>query len=291
MKRKVIFFAVKWGGISAVVLALLELVKYYARLIDYPFQTVSVLFFIFVMIGLLYLCIKEVRDKVYGGQISFARAFSNGALMMLVAVLLLFPYLCIQYTYIDKNAVAEMNSRNWENYRNLQAKDTLTAEEFTTFFEHVEAVKNASKNTRHGAVESSSADPQSLESIVDSLLNELLPVTKQKLQGIDSVKLGNFVTIAQKEWMNTAAVMLNDVAQWENAELSALSLRVAVQTLRDSMPHFAPIDRRMESLKDKVPHHKTPTAAALSYAIFSVLLYGLFFTIFVALYLYRKKKT
>ena len=278
MKKKLLLIVVKWGAVGAVALALLELVKYYARLIEYPFQKISVLVFILVMIALLYLCIKEVRDKIYDGQIAFARAFSIGALMMSVTAFTLFFYLLIQYTYIDKNAVSEMNKRNWENFRAQQAKDTLSTEEFTIFFEHVETVKNT-----HA--------PQSSENVIDSLLNELLLVTKQKLQVIDSLTLSNFITVAQKEWTNTAAIMLNGVAQWENADLYTQPLQVAVQALRDSMPHFAPIDSRMERLKDKIPHYKTPTAAAFSYTIFAVLLYGLFFTIFVALYLYKKKKT
>ena len=278
MKKKLLLIVVKWGVVNAGALALLELVKYYAHLIEYPFQKVSVLVFILVMIALLYLCIKEVRDKVYDGQIAFARAFSIGALMMSVTAFTLFFYLLIQYTYIDKNAVSETNKRNWENFRAQQAKDTLSTEEFTIFFEHVETVKNT-----HA--------PQSSENVIDSLLNELLLVTKQKLQVIDSITLSNFITVAQKEWTNTAAIMLNGVAQWENADLYTQPLHVAVQALRDSMPNFAPIDSRMERLKDKIPHYKTPTAAAFSYTIFAVLLYGLFFTIFVALYLYKKKKT
>jgi hypothetical protein len=284
MVKKFLMIEIKWGLITAGVLALLELVKYYTRIIDYPFQTISVLLFIVVMVGLLYLCIKEVRDRMYGGQISFARAFCSGAVMMLSASLALFPYLIVQYTYIDKEAISDMNRRNWEIFRAAQSKDTLSAEEQAVFFEQLTVWKDGLVKEIHEGQPS----PE-LQKSVDSLLSELLQVTKHKLQGIDSLKLANFTAMAQKEWMNTATAMLNGIAQWEDADLYTQSLRTSVQALCDSMSHFALIDCRMEHIKNSVPYYKTPVAAALRYAIFTVLLYGLFFTIFVALYLHRKK--
>lgn len=288
--KKFLMIVIKWGLITAGALALLELIKYYARIIDYPFQTVSVLVFILAMLVLIYLCIKEIRDRMYDGQISFARAFCSGALMLLSASLALFPYLIVQYTYIDKDAVSDMNRRNWEVFSAAQGKDTLSAEEQAAFFEQLVIWKDSVVKGINGApLQYSTEFQESVTVVVDSLLNELLPVTMHKLQGIDSLKLTNFTAMAQKEWMNTAAVMLNGMAQWENADLYARPLRASVQALNDSMSRFAVIDRRMEHLENSVPYYKTPTAAALRYAIFSVLLYGLFFTIFVALYLYRRK--
>jgi len=284
MRKKIILSTFKWGTFSAILLMLMELVKYYAHLIEYPFQTVSVLVFILIMVGLLYFCIKEVRDKVYGGHIAFARAFATGTLMTLFSALVLFPFLNIQYKYIDPNAVHEMNKRNWNNFRTLQTKDSLTVAEFSDFFRHIETAKKnyESLSTLH------TVDSQSFENI-DSLLNELLYVTQQKLQGIDTVNLGNVVIIAQKEWMKSSAIMLNNAAQIDTTNLYTPLLQKSIQAIHDSMPNFAPIDFRMESLKNTIPHYNTPVAAALSYTIFTVMLYGLFFSIFVALYLYRKK--
>ncbi|MEG2070754.1 MAG: DUF4199 domain-containing protein, partial [Bacteroidales bacterium] len=73
MKKKLLLIVLKWGTLLGVALSVLEMVKMYARNIDYGaspvFDLISILLFIFF----IYLGVKEFRNEVLGGYIRFPK--------------------------------------------------------------------------------------------------------------------------------------------------------------------------------------------------------------------------
>jgi hypothetical protein len=86
MSGKMMKIFLQWGGLLALCLAILELLKIIARKIDYSFSAIYDLLLILVLIGMIFLGTKQYRDSLKNKAITYAKAFGFGALITLTAL-------------------------------------------------------------------------------------------------------------------------------------------------------------------------------------------------------------
>ena len=100
-----IITTLKWGALLGAGLSLIKLLTYFGESIDYEFGPVVEFAVVACIVFLLYLGIKEVRDKLQDGIISFPKAFVVGIGIVFVAALVAFGYHLIHYNYIDPKGI------------------------------------------------------------------------------------------------------------------------------------------------------------------------------------------
>jgi hypothetical protein len=281
MKNKFLIL-VKWGVLGAIALFGLELVKYAARVIDYSFQYISLLMWLLVIIFLLYLAIKEIKEQQPGGVISFGRAFLVGVAVVAITTIFLIPLMVVDYRFIDKEAVSEMNKKNRTGYIEFIQRDTLSTSEKVAFHE---AIVLETKNITDSLLQN---EPDTFKNQASSEINRLLAVMEVKLRGKDSLYLSNFIKIAQTEWLASSSQLMNQLVYRGDTTVAWQKIGLITQVVKGKIPQYNPLDSRIAANEAKIPFYKSNEQAAVFYS-FSIFLYGIFLNIFVSLYLYRRK--
>lgn len=288
MKRNLLLVAMKWGAFLGAALAVCELVKMAARDINYDAGAVFSILLLIVIIVFLYASIKEYRDEVTDGFIRFPKAFGVGAATIVVAFVVAFGYMLFHYQYIDKNGLERLNSQNVEAFYARLEKDTVTQEDARKYLDKTDSVmrETYSMMLQNEMLVEGCADftREQMERMLSAYDDRVM--LRPKIDTSYNTYAG-FSAYAQHVFLD---VYQNLLANVPAGDTCYQSLSLLVNNSRNGMEQVNVLKEAYQQHKSQIPHYTSILPVALSYA-FSVLLYGLFLAIFVALYLTKKKET
>ena len=267
----------KWGALLGAGLSLIKLLTYFGESIDYEFGPVVEFAVVACIVFLLYLGIKEVRDKLQDGIISFPKAFVVGIGIVFVAAIVAFGDYLIHYNYIDPKGIDKVNDKNFGLRKTAIGKDTVTTMEIRHYCTEVRKVviKQEAK-TDIDTAEYRKVD-SGLQVIMDAF-------EKQLVQRSRTYRLDSFNFEAESTLHALTKSLPNNIA------IDTTSLEIIAASY-DSIHAIDVFANRIESERGKgtIPFYRDAMALAASNTL-SILIYGIFLNIFVALFLYRKEK-
>ena len=283
MKKNLLQITLKWGFILGLALSAIQFLRIFSDL-EY-FATIGRILDLMqfvAFIGILLLGMKEYRDETLGGRIKFPRAFLSGALMAIVAFVVVILYLTIHYDYIDKEAIPKLNERNRVRYSEKMKTTPVTEEELTDYIHRVE-------NSLHATV--SDVQTQECDAVVKenlSVLGKYYALRMQNRAVADSsvYQLKNFDQYAQRQLLDLTKQILT---QQEEDTACHQAFIQTVQTTIRQLQQETLFDKHYRENINQLPLYTNTFATALYFSV-SILVFGLLFAIFVALYVYRGKK-
>jgi hypothetical protein len=286
----------KWGIIAGIMLIGIELLKMFARKVDYAASQILDLAMIIGFIMVLYQGVKEFKES-YPERLSFAKAFLSCIVISVIGAVILFGYDVLHYSFIEKDGLQKKYDVALENYKKNLAKDTLTAAELTAYTDAVTTMMNERKDAlttddnclkTEGCLSDDSLQQQLKNEINSGILLFEKYYTDKLLSKPEAdkekYKLGNFTPYAKRVMMET----LTSYIEQNDGKTSTPYVQGIVQKTNDSLVTLDPLEKRFEETKSRVPRYdRNGQYAAISAVIY--LLYGMFFGLFVAMFHYRSK--
>ena len=288
MKKNLLLVALKWGAFLGAALAACELVKMAARDINYDAGAVFSILLLIVIIVFLYAGLKEYRDEVTDGYIRFPKAFGAGAAVIVVSFVVVFAYMMVHYQYIDKNGLERLNTQNVEAFYARLEKDTVTQADARKYLDKTDSVMRSTYTDmlQNDMLEEGCADftREQMERMLTAYNDRVMLRPK-----IDTSynTYAQFSAYAQRVFLDVYQNLLSTANAGDSCYQS---LSMLVNNSRNGMDQVNIMEDAYQHQKDSIPHYTSILPVALSYAV-SVLLYGLFLAIFVALYLTKKKES
>ena len=287
----------KWGVIVGIMLAGIEILKMFARKVDYQMAQLLDLAMIIGFILVLYHGVKEFKE-VYPERLSFAKAFLSCIVLSVIGAIVLFGYDLLHYSIFEKDGLQQKYTVALEKYKQNLAKDTLTADELTAFCDAATAIMNDNKDnlcndTVALNVEHCLTNEAEQSQIRDEINNGVLLFQKfytDKLRSKpetdkEQYQLGKFTPYAKRVMMET----LVSYIEQNDGKISTPFVQGIVQKTNDTLASIDPLEKRFEATKSRVPRYdrngQYATVSALMY-----LLYGMFFGLFIAMFHYTSKK-
>lgn len=286
----------KWGVILGVMLAGLELLKMFARKVDYSASQVLDLAMIVGFILVLHFGVREFKEN-FTERLSFAKAFRSCIVISLFGAILLFGYDMVHYTVIEKDGLQQKYTVALAKYKQNLAKDTLTNGELKEYTEAASALIDNRKETLLSTTVFKTEGCLTNDSLQQSVCDEInsgILIFQQfyvnKLRSKpeadkDEYKLGNFTPYAKRVLMET----LVSYTEQNEGKASTPYVQEIVQQTNDTLASIDPLEKRYEENKSRVPHYdqngKYAGVSAMMY-----LLYGMFFGLFVSMFNYTSKK-
>lgn len=287
MKKNLFTIALKWGALLGVTLAGCEVVKMMARNINYDAGAIFSILLLIVLILFLYGAAKEYRDDMQEGYIRFPKAFGVGAVTIVVTFILMFAYMLIHYQFIDKNGIEQINAKNVERFYQRTGEEVISDEMVAFYLSKSDSIvrKNYKALVENGTIQTSCADftRENMEVILKAYHERITLKSK-----VDTIHFTykNFPEFAQLTYMDVYQKLLSNANQGDSC---FKDLSVLVNNSHNEMTQVNVVDYAYQQHKDKVPYYTSILPVSLSYA-FSVLLYGLFVNIFVALYVAKRRE-
>lgn len=286
MNRKLWGICLKWGIVLAALLAALEVVRMFARQVDYGSPKMFDLAMIIGYILILYAGVKAFKAE-YPKRLSFGKAFLSGLIISFVGSLLFFGYDLFHYQMVEKDGLARKYETALDNFRQVINKDTIHADELVWYLDSV-----------HVMMAEEEARCLAMEEITDTLRSEISKGVEQidhffteKINVQRSLDTGNhyrmseFPAFARKTMVETMVLY----EAHNEGRTSTSYVRDVVTRTNIRMESLNPSDHRFELNKNRVPaYNRIGHYAAV--ASLMDLLYGMFFSIFVAMYHYRSKR-
>ena len=286
----------KWGVILGVMLAGLELLKMFARKVDYSASQLLDLAMIVGFILVLHFGVKEFKE-VFPERLSFAKAYRSCILISIIGAIVLFGYDMLHYSVIEKDGLQQKYTVALDKYKQNLAKDTLTNAELKAYTDAAAALMDNRKefllNTVVFKTEGCLSNDSLQQSVRDEINSGILIFQQFYLNKLRSkpdadkeeYKLGNFTPYAKRVLMET----LVSYTEQNDGKSSTPFVQEIVQQTNDTLASIDPLEKRYEENKSRVPHYdqngKYAGVSAMMY-----LLYGMFFGLFVAMFNYTSKK-
>jgi len=286
----------KWGVILGVMLAGLELLKMFARKVDYSASQLLDLAMIVGFILVLHFGVKEFKE-VFPERLSFAKAYRSCILISIIGAIVLFGYDMLHYSVIEKDGLQQKYTVALDKYKQNLAKDTLTNAELKAYTDAAAALMDNRKefllNTAVFKTEGCLSNDSLQQSVRDEINSGILIFQQFYLNKLRSkpdadkeeYKLGNFTPYAKRVLMET----LVSYTEQNDGKSSTPFVQEIVQQTNDTLASIDPLEKRYEENKSRVPHYdqngKYAGVSAMMY-----LLYGMFFGLFVAMFNYTSKK-
>lgn len=286
----------KWGVIAGIMLAGIEILKMFARKVDYQAAQLLDLAMIIGFILVLHFGVKEFKES-YPERLSFAKAFLSCIVTSLIGVAVLFGYDMLHYSVFEKDGLQQKYNTALGKYKQNLAKDTLTNAELTAYTDAATAILNERKEELlNGATikKDSNLASDSLRQELRDEINSGILLFQQyytdKLRSKpeadkDQYQLGNFTPYAKRVLMET----LVSYTEQNEGKASTPYVQEIVQQTNDNFASIDPLEKRYEENKSRVPRYdKNGQYAAVSAMMY--MLYGMFFGLFVAMFNYTSKK-
>lgn len=275
---------IKWGIILGIFLSALEILKMFARKVDYQAGQLLDLAMIIGFILVLFYGVREFKDY-YTGRLSFAKAFLSTITITIAGVAVLFCYDSLHYSVFEKDGLQKKYAVALDKYRNNLAKDTITAAELSAYTDTVSSIMNIQKD-----------EYLSINNVADTLSSEINTgvllfqqyYTKKILSRPESdrefYRLGEFSQYSRRVLMET----LVSYYEQNESKSSTAGIQNIIQNTNRVLEGVDPLEKRFNETKTRVPRYdKTGNYAAVSGAMY--LIYGMFFGLFVAMFHYRSK--
>jgi hypothetical protein len=286
MNRKLWGICLKWGLVLGGMLAVLEVVKMVARQVEYGSAQLFDLAMIIGYILILYAGIKEFKAS-YPNRLSFPKAYLCGLILSIIGSAIFFGYNLIHYQVVEKDGLSRKYNTALENFRKVIDKDTIRADELTWYVDTVRVLVEAAEkdylqqNPRPDSVE---MDVHKGVSLINTYFADKV-ATRRSSDTADHYRMSNFAPYAKSVMVETLQLY---IAQNEQ-HASTSDVKEIMQRALVAIGPINPAQRRFELNKSHVPHYDHAVTYA-SVAALMDLLYGMFFSIFVAMYHYRSKE-
>ena len=287
MKKDSNFLSIlKWGFLLGAVVSAIEIVKNYAQNLDITsFGSVISIAILVITVLILYAGIKEVRERTEDDVISYPKAFGVGIGIVFVAFVVVLLVLTTLFSVRPK-FLQNVNDKNQELYYENLKKDSVTTAEVNLFLEQIDSLTSAKLQLTTETLTLEEA--LAVDSNVQFIMRHYLPYI-QNGRNVDSTHytLGNFNNFAKNAWVQ----MFEKCQQGAFLTDSLVTpiTQVIISTANE-MENFNLHEKRYQATKnEKVFTHTNPLSSAIMFS-FSLIIYGLFCNLFVALYLYRKKE-
>ena len=279
MKETKFIVILKWGALLGAGLSVINLLGFLALKTGYHFGPVKDLLQVLVIVGCLYMAIRDIRDKMQDGLIKFQKAFGIGCCIVIIGYAIVALYMLLHFSVIDKNGVEQINQRNLEAATKSIQQDTITTAELKQYHSDLKRIALSEVRKNIGS--------DSLRLKADSGVMSILQRYERDLTVLchhDSslLRLDTFDIRADQQLRSTLFSIRSN-----NPEITTYSLD-AVENARDSMAENPVWLQRRNA--QPIPQYHSISAAAFITTI-AILLYGLMINIFVSLFLYRKEKT
>jgi hypothetical protein len=287
----------KWGVILGVMLAGLELLKMFARKVDYSASQLLDLAMIIGFIIVLYHGVKEFKED-YPERLTFAKAFLSCIVMSVIGAIVLFGYDMLHYSVFEKDGLQQKYAVALDKYKQNLAKDTLTNAELNAYTEAVASIINERKDRlfndsvalkTDGCLTTDSLQKQLRDEIGSGILLfqrfYIDKLSSKPEADKEQYQLGNFTPYAKKVLMET----LVSYTEQNQEKPSTPYVQEIVQQTNDTLASIDPLEKRYEASKSRVPHYdQNGKYAAVSAMMY--LLYGMFFGLFIAMFHYTSKR-
>lgn len=288
MSGKRIKMFLQWGGLLALCLAILELLRMVARKIDYSFSAIYDLLLIIVLIGIILVGTKQYRDSLKNKTITYAKAFGFGALITVTAFVLYFGYMFLHYKSIEPDGIDRINKKNEQLYLEKVQKDTLNSAELEHFL--TTARQSLQCQTDTFVQQNDTADSACLRNAIDTINSYLsIRILGPKVKSDTALyAIKNFTRFARKTLWEITEQHIKTFP--ESNEACVRGIQQIVAETQKELDNYSPLSLRLEQSSSKIPRYDSIfTIAFISASL--VFCYGIFVNIFTALYLYRKKET
>ena len=287
MKKSFLLVVLKWGAFLGAALAVCELVKMLARNIQYEAGNIFSILLLIVIIVFLYAGIKEYRDDLYEGYIRFPKAFGAGAAVALVSFVVVFAYLLIHYQYIEKNGLERMNQRNVELFYSQLEKKSVTQDDAQRYLDKTDSVMRS----KYTLMSQNNMFEEGCENFILEKTEMMLTAYNERVMLRPQIDTGyntygQFSAYAQSVFHDVYVNLVSNVSPGDSCYQSLSTL---VNNACNDMAQVDIRDIAYQNRKKEVAHYTSILPVALNYAVW-VLLYGIFLSIFVALYLTKKKE-
>lgn len=276
---------VKWGVVLGVMLALFEVVKMFARNVQFEGAKMFDLALIIAYVLILYTGVKELKEK-YPARLSFAKAFLGCLIISITGSVLFFGYDMVHYAIIDPQGLDKKYESALTNYRTVIERDTITDQELNAYLDTVRVImaeQEAMACQSDTLADTLRADVHRGTDMIMHFYEEKL-LARHSADTVHQYQLSNFPSYSRRVLVETLALY---VAQNEK-EPSTPCVQQTIQQTCTQLNAVNPADIRFEQNKSRVPHYDKPGPYAGLSAMMD-LLYGMFFGIFVAMYHYRSK--
>ena len=289
----------KWGVIVGIMLVGIEILKMFARKVDYQAAQLLDLAMIIGFILVLYHGVKEFKE-VYPERLSFAKAFLSCIVLSVIGAVVLFGYDMLHYSVFEKDGLQQKYAVALDKYKQNLAKDTLTNAELNAYTEAATAIMDERKmfmlnaSTFAGyAGFSPDQDTNIQRQIRDEISSGILLFQRfytDKLRSKpdadkEQYQLGNFTPYAKKVLMET----LVSYTEQNKEKPSTPYVQEIVQQTNDTLASLDPLQKRFEQTKSRVPRYdRNGQYAGVSAMMY--LLYGMFFGLFIAMFHYTSKR-
>ena len=287
MKKDSNFLSIlKWGFLLGAVVAAIEVVKNYAQNLDITsFGSVISIAILVITVLILYSGIKEVRERTEDDVISYPKAFGVGVGIVFLAFIVVLLVLTTLFS-VHPKFLQNVNDKNQELYYENLKKDSVTTAEVNLFLKQIDSLTSAKLQVATETLTPEEA--LAVDSNVQFIMRHYLPYI-QNGRNVDSTHytLGNFNNFAKNAWVQ----MFEKCQQgaFLTDSLTTPITQVVISTANE-MENFNLHEMRYQATKnEKVFTHTNPLSSAIMFS-FSLIIYGLFCNLFVALYLYRKKE-
>ena len=275
----------KWGVVLGVMLALFEVVKMFARNVEFEGAKMFDLALIIAYVLILYTGVKELKEK-YPERLSFAKAFLGCLIISITGSVLFFGYDMVHYAVIDPQGLEKKYESALNGYRTAIERDTITDQELNLYLDTVRVIMAEQEATvcqSDTLADTVRADIHRGTDMIMHFYEEKL-LARRSADTVHQYQLSNFPAYSRRVLVETLALY---VAQNEK-QPSTPCVQQTVQQTCTELNNVNPANTRFEKNKSRVPHYDKPGRFAGISAMMN-LLYGMFFGIFVAMYHYRSK--
>lgn len=275
----------KWAVLLGIGTSLLQLFKSFASDLPYfSYGPLVDLVLVLVFIGALFLGIKEYRDQVMDGKIKFSKAFAISIAITAITFCIYFFFQIMHYSVIDKDGLAKINARNEARFIERVENDTVKMDKLTQQADLVIMCIDSSKANYSLNAEECETDVTNRLIVI----KEFYPTRLLNKNLADSAQLlvKNVDQYAQKVLIDLTETVINEKAIDEVcAGMVTDIIGDALQMIRGKR---SILEESVENADGKPMTFTNVYAASFTFSI-SILIYGLFFGLFVSLYLYKRE--
>ncbi len=276
----------KWGIALGTGLAAFELVKMFARRVQYGNQPLLDLALIIGFILVLFAGIKEFKEH-YTERLTFAKAFFGCMLISLIGSLIFAGYCMLHYEVVEPDGLEKKYEIALDNFKKSIAKDTITTAELTAYIDTVTkvvAAEEAKFPLPDTLDEATRAEIHTGISKITEFYQHKL-IEKRSVDTTNSYVMGNVQGYSRQVLIETLQSYINQNEQ----KTSTYFVKQIIELANLDLSKINPVEIRYEQNKSHVPHYDKPGRYALIAAMMD-LLYGMFFGLFVAMYHYTSKR-
>jgi len=278
MRNKKLLIQLKYGALLGVGFSIIQYLRGFSEELEhFVINPILDLAIILLFIGALYFAFKILRDELLDGVLRFKKAFLFGLGLIFMAFGFASFCLFITYTVIDKDALTKINDKYTNRYIEAIGNDTIKNEEIAHFLQKTQNVIDAQKSN------------DTIKSMLNNLMQDYeTTLNNRPIEDTIHYKMKYFNQFADSlltDLMKQRSIICADVLP----ENCIPEFENAAENVIHEMQTVNVVQIRYEAEKEKVLQHKYKTVTAL-YSAILVIVYGLFFNIFVSLYIFRNKK-